>query len=240
MKWLLLFLSCLPCFGQFDVGSGTVGLSVRTLGSSAATGNDDNESTASYTPRANSMLVAIVVNTKASAPDQPVVSGNSLVWNEIFDTNFLTTHRLTIWQAKCGSGMTPGAFTASTAPTAQTGWCVGVIEITGGIFTGTGGTNGIRQRVNANTSTATATATFGALRAGAVSITLVSFDDNGTASPEAGWTELIDVNFNTPATQICVAYRLKNTDTTGVIVSDVTPTTGCIVGLEFGQEGNFP
>ena len=188
------------------------------------------------------MLVAIVVNTKASAPDQPTVVGNSLVWTEIFDTNYSAgVGRLTVWQAKCGPGATPGAFTAATTGVTQTGWCVGVVEITGGVFTGTQGTNGIRQRVNANTSTTEAmTVTFGTLGKGTACILLATFDENSTCTPEAGWTELLDVNFNTPACGIAAAYRLKNTDTSGTITSDGTVTAGAMVGLEFGQLGNFP
>ena len=51
---LFLFLSAICAFSQTQVGGidqATLGLSVRVLGSSANTGNDDNESTGSYTPR---------------------------------------------------------------------------------------------------------------------------------------------------------------------------------------------
>ena len=243
MKSLLVLLcSCLACFGQFDLGTGTRGLSVRVLGSSAATGNDDNESTGSYNPQANSMLIAFVVNTKAAAPDQPTAVGNSLTWNEIFDTNFLADHRLTVWQAKCGSGATAGAFTAATTGVSQTGWAVAVFEITGGVNTGTDGTNVLRQQVNAsNNANTNVTTTFGTLGKGTLCLSMIAYNLNTAVmtTSEATWLKIANVNFNTPATAIAAFYQPKNADTT-CLQTNAALFTGCSVGLEFVQEGNYP
>lgn len=234
---LFFFLSCACCHSQFDIA----GYSIRSLGSSAATGNDDNQSTAEYTPRIGTMLIAIVVNTKASAPNQPSVEGNSLTWTLLFDTNYLSTHRLTVWYAKCGSGATRGAFTASTTGVNQTGWAVGLVEVEGSYITGLNGVNSLIQNVNANVSAGTSiTATFGSLHGGTLCIGLLGANLNGTAmTAEAGWTELIDANYNTPATEITVVARVKNTDTT-CAVSNGSSFSGCIVGIELAQEGNYP
>lgn len=238
---IVLLLSTLSCFAQFDFSSGTRGYSVRSLGSSANTGNDASETIASYTPRLGTILIAIVVNTKAATPDQPNVTGNSLTWTELFDTNYLSTHRLTIWYAKCGSGATPGTFVADTGATAQTGWAIGLVEIEGSYITGVNGVNALRQNVNANVSAGTTiTATFGTLRGGTLCIGLLGANLNGTAmTAESGWTEILDTNFNTPATEITVVARVKNADTTCAI-SNAGAFSGCIVGIEFAQEGNYP
>lgn len=242
MKYLLiLLLSCAVCLGQLPPDEGTLGLSVRALGSSANTGNDATETTGSYTPSQESLLVAIVINTKASAPDQPAVVGNGLVWTEVFDTNYISTHRLTIWYAKCGSGAIAGTFNANTGATAQTGWAIAVVEVKGTLITGLNGVNAIRQSVNANVSAGTTiTATFAALGKRTLCLGLVGGNLNGTANTaEAGWTELVDVAYNTPATELTIVAQAKNADTT-CAVSNAGAFTGCIVGMELVQVGNFP
>jgi len=237
MKWLLLLLSCLSCVAQ----EATLGLSVRALGSSANTGNDDSESTGSYTPRQGTELIAIVINTKAATPDQPTLVGNGLTWTEVFDTNYISTHRLTIWYAKCGSGAIAGTLTAATTGVNQTGWALAVVEVSGSVTTGLNGVNAIRQTVNANVSAGTTiTATFAALGKRTLCLGLLGGNLNGTANTaEAGWTEIVDVNYNTPATELTIVYQAKNADTTCAI-SNAGAFTGCIVGVELVQLGNFP
>jgi hypothetical protein len=237
MKWLLLLLSCLGCCGQ----QATVGLSVRALGSSANTANDTSEATGSYTPQIGTELIAIVINTKAATPDQPNLVGNGLTWTELFDTNYLTDHRLTIWYAKCGSGAFAGPLTADTGATSQTGWALAVVEVSGAVITGVNGLTGLRQNVNANVSAGTTiTATFAALGKRTLCIGLVGGNLNGTANTaEAGWTEIVDVAFNTPATELTIVYQAKNADTT-CAVSNAGAFSGCIVGIEMVQVGNFP
>lgn len=236
---ILLLLSCVLCFGQAD-DNATLGLACRALGSGAATANDDTESTGSYNPKVGSELVAIVINTKASAPDQPTVTGNSLVWQEVFDTNYISTHRMTVWVAKAGSGVTPGVFTASTTGVNQTGWAIAVCEVVGGVFTGVDGTNGIRQRINASGTGTTLTGTFGALGKRPLCLTVTGGSLNSTAyTVDAGWTIITQAAYNTPTTTVIIAFQAKNTDTTCAI-SHASSFTGCMVGLEFGQLGNFP
>lgn len=237
MKWLILFLSCMSCVAQ----NSTLGLSIRALGSSANTGNDSSEATGSYTPRQGTELIAIVINSKASLPDQPNLVGNGLVWTELFDTNYLSTHRLTIWYAKCGSGAIAGALTADTGATAQTGWALAVVEVTGAVITGLNGVNALRQNVNANVSAGTTiTATFAALGKRTLCIGLLGANLNGAAmTAESGWTKLTDVNYNTPATELTIVYQAKNADTTCAI-SNAGAFSGCIVGIELVQVGNFP
>lgn len=239
--FICILLSCLNCFAQFDFSADTRGYSDRVLGSSASTANDASETIAAYTPRLNTMLIAIVVNTKASAPDQPSLTGNSLVWTEMFDTNYLTTHRLTIWRAKCGSGAIRGTLVADTGAVNQTGWAMALVEIEGSYTTGVDGVNAIIQSVNANVSAGTSiTATFAALHGGTLCLGLLGANLNGTAmTAESGWTKIVDVNFNNPATEVTVVMRNKNTDTTCAI-SNAGAFTGCIVGIELAQEGNFP
>lgn len=237
----LLLLSCIACLGQFSIDSGTVGLSVKALGSSANTGNDATESTGAYEPSQDALLIAIVINSKASAPDQPALVGNGLVWTELFDTNYLSTHRMTVWYAKCTSGTFEGALTANTGATAQTGWALAVVQVRGAVITGVNGVDSIRQSVNANVSAGTTvTATFAALGKRTLCLGLLGANLNGAAmSEEAGWTKITDVNYNTPATELTIVYQAKNADTTCGI-SNASAFSGCIVGIELVQIGNFP
>jgi len=237
MKWLLLLLSCLACCGQ----QATVGLSVRALGSSANTGNDTSEATASYTPQIGTELIAIVINTKASAPDQPSLVGNGLTWTELFDTNYLTDHRLTIWYAKGGSGAIAGALTANTGATSQTGWALAVVEGSGSVITGVNGVTALKQNVNASRAVQTnITATFGAVGKRTLCLGLLAGNLNSAnMAAEPGWTKLTDINFNTPATELTIVYQAKNADTT-CLVTNAAAFSGCIVGVEMVQDGNFP
>lgn len=237
----LLLLSCAACLGQFTIDSGTLGLAVKPLGSSAGTGNDDTESTGAYEPMQDGLLIAIVINTKASAPDQPTLVGNGVVWTELFDTNYLSTHRLTIWYGKCGSGTFEGALTASTTGVNQTGWALAVVQVQGAVITGLNGVNALRQNVNANVSAGTTiTATFAALGKRTLCLGLLGANLNGAAmTAESGWTKITDVNYNTPATELTVVFQAKNADTTCAI-SNASSFSGCIVGIELVQVGNFP
>lgn len=237
MKWCVLLLSALCCYGQEH----TRGLSIRVLGSSAATGNDASETTAAYTPRINTELIALVINTKAATPDQPAIVANGLTWTELFDTNYLSTHRLTVWYAKCGSGAIRGTFNANTGATAQTGWAIAVWEIEGSVITGVNGVTALRQNVNANVSAGTTiTATFAALGKRTLCVGLLGANLNSAnMSAESGWTKLTDINFNTPATELTMVYQLKNADTT-CDISNAGSFSGCVVGVEFVQDGNFP
>lgn len=237
----LLLLSCIACLGQFSIDQGTLGLSIRALGSSASTGNDASETTAAYTPTQESELIAIVINSKAATPDQPAIVANGLTWTELFDTNYLSTHRLTIWYAKCGSGAIAGTFSANTGATSQTGWAIAVAEVRGAVITGLNGVDGLRQNVNANQAVATnITATFGALGSRTLCVGLLGANLNSAnMAAETGWTKIVDANYNTPATEVTVVVRAKNTDTT-CLVTNAAAFSGCIVGVEFGQVGNFP
>jgi hypothetical protein len=232
--------SLIACSGQELVS--TDGLNIRLLGSSAATGNDASETTAAYFPKQGTELIAIVVNTKASAPDQPAIVANSLTWTELFDTNFLSTHRLTVWYAKCGSGATVGTFNANTGATSQTGWAIAVMEVTGSVLTGVNGVTALRQNVNVSNNVNTnLTVTFGTLGKRTLSLCLAANNLNSSVftTSEAAWTKFLNINYNTPATAIAAFYQLKNTDTT-CLMTNAAVFTGCGVGVEFVQEGNFP
>lgn len=241
MRIVAFFIVCLSCVGQLEYPA-TTGLSIRSLGTTANTASADNVVVGPFTPNNNSMLIAFVVNTKASAPDTPTASGNGLTWQRMLTTNYLVDHNLSVWQANNKSGGFAGSFTAATTGISQTGWAAAVMEITGGYFTGTLGTNGIRQNVNSNNSINTNnTVTFAALKNRVLCLSMVAYNLNAAAmtTSEATWRKLLNVNFNTPATSIAAFYQAKNTDTT-CLMTNAAAFSGCGVGLEFVQIGNFP
>lgn len=241
MKTLVLLLSCIACLGQFSIDSGTLGLQVKALGSAASTANDDTQATGNYEPAQDAELIAIVINTKAATPDQPTLTGNGVVWTELFDTNYLSTHRLTVWYGKCSSGTFEGALTAATTGVNQTGWALAVVQVQGTVITGVNGVNALRQNVNASQAVATnITATFAALGKRTLCLGLLGANLNSAVmAAEPGWTKITDVNFNTPATELSIVYQAKNADTT-CLVTNAAAFSGCIVGIECTQVGNYP
>jgi hypothetical protein len=116
-----------------------------------------------------------------------------------------------------------------------------VWEIEGSVITGVNGVAALRQNVNANVSAGTTvTATFAALGKRTLCVGLLGANLNAAAmTAESGWTKLTDINFNTPATELTLVYQLKNADTTCAI-SNGSAFSGCVVGVEFVQDGNFP
>ena len=56
---------------------------------------------------------------------------------------------------------------------------------------------------------------------------------------ESGWTKITDINYNTPAAELTIVYQAKNADTTCAI-SNAGAFSGCVVGVELVQVGNFP
>lgn len=186
-----------PVLIYSTLGSNTPGST--TAASSYATG-------ASFTPTANALCLCGVVNSKASAPDTPTVSGNGLTWVQIATVTFNSiaspTVRATLFRA-LGASPSNGATTADFGGVNQTGGHIFVCQFKN---TDTSGTNGsgaiVQSTTNRGDASANPNITLSAL-AQSRNAVFAWFGNslNGFAgTAETGWTEDYDGGYNTPAT----------------------------------------
>ena len=220
----------------------TAGISIRLAGSNASTTAASTYTAGpAFRPGDNTLMFAMVVNSKASAPDIPTGSGHGLTWTQIRTTNYNTlaspTCRLTIFYARTRSSNTTNAFVADFAGVNQTGCIVQVVEVAQVYTSGTQGTNGVLQIVhggnNANTN---AVATYGTLT-GTRDLTIGwvggSLNSANNAA-ESGWTKLADQNYNNPATEGTTVYKLQANDTS-FLVTNAASMSWAVVATELLQ-----
>jgi len=179
--------------------------------------------TTSWTPTADSLLVAFVVTCLGSSPVDPTtVSGHGQTYSKLtgFSAYTLsTTHLLSIWVAKAGSSPTSTAASASYGAVNQTGGVVIEYEITDADLSGTAAQAFI-QTVTANGSATSHTGTNLLNAAGSSDNRAMAFYvhlANEATTPAGGnWTETsgADGNFNTPATGAEVQHTASTFDRT--------------------------
>lgn len=201
-------------------------ISMTALASLADTNNVSSYATGSYTPTANSLVVAWVLSSKGSVPDLPTFSGNGLTWVQVatvtFNTIAAARSRLTLFRAM-GASPSAGAGTADFGGASQTGCAISVFELAG---VDTGGTNGSAAVVQSATNNGDAV--------GSLTVTLAAFgsSNNGAAAgfatsnnlatnPDTGWTEIHDLTYATPGRSLETQWRADN-DTSAV----GTPSAG--------------
>lgn len=109
------------------------------LGSIFSGTNLASYATGSYTPTANTLLLAFVHNQLSGTPQTPTFSGNGLTWTQVttylFD-NSGAQDRLTVFASWTGAAPTNGAGTADFAGNVQDGCCVIVDQFSGVNFDG--------------------------------------------------------------------------------------------------------
>jgi len=253
IRALLILMLSVTSFAQqigpFDVlqAVSTQGMSIRALGGSAST-----SAASSYTatatgigikPMDSSLCLAMVVNSKASAPDIPTYSGYGLTWTQCRTTNYGTlaspTRRLTVFFAKSNSAANTNAGAADFAGVNQTGCITRVVEVPFADMHLANATNALVQIVHGGNNVNTnAVATFAALiGARNLAIAFVGASLNSAnMAVESGWTKESDQNYNTPATEGTVAYQLKSTDTSVLLTNAASIDWAC-VAIEIRQEG---
>lgn len=203
-------------------------ISGSTLGSQADTTNQASYSTsAAFTPTANALVLAAVVNNRVGGATTPTGSGNSLTYVSVGSQSFTSgQYLLTVFRA-LGASPTNGVFTADFGGTNQTGCAISVVQFTGVDTSGTNGSGAVVQfKVNTGTATTPFTVTldpFGSVNNGAY----VAFGASGTGgiTHKTGWTELHDVSYTIPSTGLETQWIATN-DT----ACEGTPTAG----LDFG------
>lgn len=174
----------------------------------------------SYTPAANSLLVAFVVgcgdNTDPNHATQPF-TGHGVTWTKkaISNNALSTTHALSVWVANAGASPTSESCTARWA-TNRTGAAIIEFEITGW----NDSLSAVDALVQAVTNTGTGTSGSFTLSAASSEANrplafFVHLANQGT-TPRANWTEPsgADGNFNNPATGAAAQYRDDAFETT--------------------------
>lgn len=114
-------------------------ITIANKGSLFSGTNAASYATASYTPTANRLLLAVIVNENNVAgadPVEPVVTGNGLTWAKIatyVPDNVGSKVRISIWGALTGATPSAGALTAdfSLDTTVELGCNIIVDEATG-------------------------------------------------------------------------------------------------------------
>ncbi len=215
------------------------GMVFSALGSSGNTsGANSYATTATYTPTANALLLAVVVNSKASAPDTPTFSGNGLTWAQVATATYNTVGtpiaRITVFRA-LGASPTTTAGTADFAGVSQTGCHIYVCQLVGANTTGTSGSGAIVQSPsNPVDTTANPSITMSALDASGnnavVAFVGTSVNSSTYGAAEAGWSEDLDQGYNTPPTGCYVVHRLATVDNTVVVTG--ASANWCVIAVE--------
>jgi hypothetical protein len=172
-----------------------------------------------YTPAANSLLVACVATSATSgvvAP--PTVTGHGVSWSAVpLAANTLsTTHRIDVYIANAGASPTSAAFTVSGFSSNRTGAAIVEYEVTGVSFSAGLAATIVQQPTNTSTGT-TGTVTLAA--ASDIRNLPISFFlhlANETSTGRTNWVVATGAvgNYNTPATGAIGQYRNDAFETT--------------------------
>lgn len=201
-----------------------------TLTSQAGASNNTDltqYTTASFTPSANALLIAIVQTVKTATPTQhpTLSSSHSLTtgWTSLLEHDWKTsgnTFTLSLWAAVTGASPGASAVTIDYAGVTVIGGDWSIFDVTGGPTTslGPGAGAAIVQLVNTVPNLANATS---------VSLTLAAAADTGNRpvsgwghninegqTPRAGWTELHDLIAAGPSRDVETQWNATSFDTT--------------------------
>ena len=187
--------------------------------------------------QSNTLALAMVVNSKASAPDAPTLSGMGLNWVQIGTSNFNTlaspTERVTVFRAM-SNNIASGRLTADFGGATQTSCLIDLVQAFGAGTNGTDGADGLVQtNYGGGNADTTLTITLGALNANGTNGAIGFYGNNlnpfGGAA-ESGWTEGLDYGVATPNTGGGIYWRQGTTDNT--IGPSVSSSAWAGIGVE--------
>jgi hypothetical protein len=204
------------------------GITFRGIGQTNTTAGATSYTVAtSNAPSANALVLVAVINSKASAPDTPTLTGHGMTWVQVLTTNFnvLATPiaRLTVFRGMTNNTPTATALVADFAGATQTGCNIRAVNCSNALSTGSHGANAVIQAVaNGANASANPSITLAALNSSGRNNVVAFFgnDSNGFAgTAENNWVEDWDSGYNTPATGGYCVYRLATTDNTVVVTA---------------------
>lgn len=229
-RWIPYIPSASTCYDD---------LIFNRLAGTASTSGATSYATGSVTPMTNALVLVTVINSKASAPDTPTVSGNSLTYVQIdtvtFNTIASATERITLFRA-LGAVPTAGAVTADFAGATQTGCIISVVEFQDADTSGSNGSGAIVQHVtNSADTTTNPTITYTTPTLPGTNALFFAYGDSVNSSsdstPPSGFTEIEELAYATPSTGGAFMYRLLAPATTAVTATASSRSWGC-VGVE--------
>lgn len=191
--------------------------------------------TASISPSADALLIAICVNSKTSTPNTLTPSGLSLTWNSITGINGVTgvspRLRIEAWYAVCGSSPGSGTITF-TASASQTGYAWSICEVTDA-DTGT-------PIVQNDSASADSSSSFTLNLEDAVGADPLVFAAYGiatttTMTPE--WTNLGTQSFTSPARTLIPCVSTSSDTSAQITLSAATDVIGIIFEVSKGGGG---
>lgn len=184
-------------------------VSATRLDAAGNTTDGSTFATASIAFADDRLYLLAVVNTKATTPDTPSVSGGGITWVQVatllFNTAAAGLSRITVFRGLAASGASTGALTITFGGATQTGCSYAVDEFDG---CETGGSSGaaaiVQSATNAQDATTTAQATLGSAPAAANLVYLATgLDANTGITAAGGMTELgSDVGHGTPSSRL--------------------------------------
>lgn len=198
------------------------------LTSLADSTNAASYATPSVTPGANRLILVAVENNRIGGATTPTLSGNGLTWVAIDNQPFSATNNylITLFRSM-GASPSTGAITADFGGVNQTGCAISVAEFDGVDTSGTNGSGAVVQSAkNSGLLVASLTVTlaaFGDVNNGAYSC--FGANITGGIAPDTGWSEIHDVTYTIPNTELETQWRNDN-DTTAV----GTPAVGADMG----------
>lgn len=214
-----------------EAAAPAVSIAFAGLGSLSSVSDATSYATgSSYTPSANALVLAMVVNTAGTA-GTPTFSGNNLTWVEIATVPFLSSqYRLTVFRAM-GGAPSAGTGTASFGGT-QTGCIIRVIEFTGVDTSGSDGSGALVQTNSTSNTSANPALNLNAIASSRNAVVGLS---GNTLNPYGGvtetdWTEDQDVGHLLPTTGGFTMYRLATSDNSLAITA--ANATWALVGVE--------
>jgi hypothetical protein len=181
--------------------------------------------TASVTPAALQPLYLFVGSSAAAAATTPTATGNGLTWTQVLThLNGAGNRRLTVFRA-AGAAPSAGVVTADFGVQTQTTVCWVLVQF---VLANTSGTHGSGATVQ-STSNAFGTATTGNLTLAAfehannVNLTAVqSRNQNASVTPDAQFTELVEVTTTTEFVNLSVMWARNETACDPTWTNDTT------------------
>lgn len=225
---------------------------IRTLGTLNSTADALSFSSGSYQPRRNTVLLGIVINSRGTANNATSrlkpsgATGNGLTWTEIANTPYATDYQITVFRAGTGSTSTLGGFTVNfpgSGGQARQNCIIQVIELNGVDVSGTNGANAVAQIVTNTDNSVNPTLNLGTISdCGSAVIGIFGNNTNGfNGTPEAGFTELLDVGTNNINIGGYISYASNNTDNTVSVTRGNSNWGGIALQLNKAEiYSNFP
>jgi hypothetical protein len=237
----------IACSLVFLSGTATAAVTATELTTGGSSSNLAAYSTASITPAANTLILAWVTNSKASAPDTPTLAGNGLTWVQVETVTWRTiaapAKRTTLFRAM-GASPTSGGITISFGAN-QTGCAWSVIQFGNVDTSGTDGSGAVVQAVTGRADGAGAaglTITLAAL-ADAWNATAGGFsnavNDVNSISAGTGYTAFTGAAYGFPATSLRAEWRATGSTTVNVTQSQISDIAGIAVEIRTNASFNY-